>query len=172
MKKKDITTPYTGPSRFYFKKIIDTIILEGNLTSKNYKILDYGCGLKFLQKRLKKKIFNYDIDENFTEIKDWSTKTYDVVIFNHVLMYMNKNEFLKILKNIKKKNKKCKIIIGIGKEGIMNRILAYLAMRFDHLNFTKMKYKEQIKLISSNLKINKKKNIYFLTEIYFCEFFL
>jgi len=172
MGKKNLTTPYKGPSKFYFKKIIDTIISEGNLTSKKLRILDYGCGLKFLQKRLKKKIFNYDIDQNLTEINDWSINRYDVVIFNHVLMYMTKNEFLKILKKIKKKNKKCKIIIGIGKEGILNRILAYLVLRFDHLDFTKMNYKEQIKLINSNLKIIKNKNIYFLTEIYFCEFCL
>lgn len=50
MKKIDITTPYKGLSKFYFEKIIDTIITEGNLSKKKLKILDFGCGLKFLQK--------------------------------------------------------------------------------------------------------------------------
>jgi hypothetical protein len=35
MKKKiDITTPYSGVSKFYFEKIIDTIIEEGQLKKK------------------------------------------------------------------------------------------------------------------------------------------
>ena len=68
------------------------------------------------------------------------------------------------------KNKKCKIIIGVGKESMLNKFLAYLMFRFDHLKNTKMNYKKQIELISENLQIIKKKNIYFLTEIYFCKF--
>ena len=170
MKKIDITTPYKGLSKFYFEKIIDTIISEGNLKKKNLKILDYGCGLKFLEKKLNKKIFNYDIDKNLGETSKWNIRNYDIVVFNHVVMYMNKNEFIDILKKIKKKNKKCKIIIGVGRESTLNKFFAYLMLRFDHLKNTKINYKKQIKLISENLKIVKKKNIYFLTEIYFCKF--
>jgi hypothetical protein len=170
MKKIDITTSYKGFSKFYFEKIIDTIIIEGNLSKKNLNILDYGCGLKFLSNKLNKKIFNYDIDKNLSEISKWDTRAYDIVVLNHVIMYMNENQFFSLLKRVKNKNNKCKIIIGLGRESILNKFLAYLMLRFDHLKNTKMNYKKQIKLISENLRIIKKKNIYFLTEIYFCEF--
>jgi len=170
MKKIDITTPYKGLSKFYFEKIIDTIITEGNLSKKKLKILDFGCGLKFLQKKLNRKIFNYDIDKNLTEIHRWEIYKYDIVVFNHVIMYMTKSEFIQIIKKIKKKNKKCIIIIGLGREKFLNKLLAYLTLRFDHLKNTKMNYENQIKIISSNFKIIKKKNIYLLTEIYFCKF--
>ena len=162
MKKIDITTPYKGLSKFYFEKIIDTIIIDGNLSKKNLNILDYGCGLKFLEKRLNKKIFNYDIDKNLTEIFKWNTRAYDIVVLNHVIMYMSENEFFNLLKKIKDKNKKCKIIIGLGRESMLNKFLAYLMLRFDHLKNTKMNYKKQIKLIFRNLKIiQKKKHIFF-----------
>ena len=173
MKKKiDITTPYSGVSKFYFEKIINTIIKEGNLHKKNLKILDFGCGLKFLQKKLNKKIYNYDINPELSDLEKWDIKTYDVVIFNHVIMYMNQKDLTKTLKKIKKLNNKCKIIIGIGKESILNRIAAYLTLRFDYLKKTKMNYLEQINYINKNFLVKKKKNIYFLTEIYFCEFLL
>jgi hypothetical protein len=72
MKKKiDITTPYSGVSKFYFEKIIDTIIEEGQLKKKNLKILDFGCGLKFLQKKLNKKIYNYDVNPELSDLKKW-----------------------------------------------------------------------------------------------------
>jgi DNA-binding NtrC family response regulator len=170
MKKIDITTPYKGLSKFYFEKIIDTIIIDGNLSKKNLNILDYGCGLKFLEKRLNKKIFNYDIDKNLTEIFKWNTRAYDIVVLNHVIMYMSENEFFNLLKKIKNKNNKCKIIIGLGRESVLNKFLAYSMLRFDHLKNTKMNYKKQIKLIFKNLNIIQKKRIYFLTEIYFCKF--
>jgi|TARA_B100001094_G_C17985123_1_gene697250 hypothetical protein len=170
MKKIDITTPYKGLSKFYFEKIIDTIIIEGKLSKKNLNILDFGCGLKFLEKKLKKKIFNYDVDKNLSEMSNWNIRAYDIVVLNHVIMYMSKNEFFDLLKKIKNKNKECKIIIGVGKESALNKFFAYLMLRFDHLKNTKMNYKKQIKLISENLQIINKKNIYFLTEIYFCKF--
>ena len=62
------------------------------------------------------------------------------------MMYMNENEFLSFLKKIKNKNKKCKIIIGLGRESILNKFLAYLMLRFDYLKKTKLNYKKQIKL--------------------------
>lgn len=173
MKKKiDITTPYSGVSKFYFEKIIDTIIEEGQLKKKNLKILDFGCGLKFLQKKLSKKIYNYDVNPELSDLKKWDIETYDVVIFNHVIMYMSEKSLAQTIIKIKQLNNKCKIIIGVGKESMLNRIAAYLTLRFDYLKNTKMNYQKQINYINKNFLVKKKKNIYFLTEIYFCEFLL
>ena len=43
---------YKGISSFYFKYVIKKIIEIGNLKDKSIKILDYGCGNKYLQKVL------------------------------------------------------------------------------------------------------------------------
>ena len=55
-------TKYTGLKNIYFNKILLDIIQIANLNSPKKKVLDYGCGEKQLQKLLKRKIFNYDIN--------------------------------------------------------------------------------------------------------------
>ena len=87
-------------------------------------------------------------------------------------MYMSEKSLTQTIKKIKQLNNKCKIIIGVGKESILNRIAAYLTLRFDYLKNTKMNYQKQINYINKNFLVKKKKNIYFLTEIYFCDFLL
>ena len=167
MNKVDIITPYKGISKFYFEKIIDEIIKLGNLKSEK-KILDYGCGSKFLEKKLGKKIYNYDLDPRYTELNKWNLYNFDIIILNHVLMYMDKEEFKKIITEIKKINPKCEVIIGLGKETILNKIAAFAALKFDYLKNTKLNYFEQIELIKDELKVFIKKDIYFLSEIYLC----
>ena len=46
---------YKGFGKIYFEKIIKEIISIGNLKINEKKILDYGCGVKYLEKLLKKK---------------------------------------------------------------------------------------------------------------------
>ena len=47
-------TKYKGFSKFYFIKILEEIIKIGSLRNSKKKILDYGCGEKYLEKLLKK----------------------------------------------------------------------------------------------------------------------
>ena len=162
----DITTHYKGFGKYYFKKIIREIIKIGSLDKKNKSILDFGCGEKYLEKKLNKKILNYDINPKYTEISEWEKYNFDIIIFNHVLMYMSEQEFLKILSKIKIKNNNIEIIIGMGKESILNKMAAYAALHFSYLENTKLKYLEQKKIIYDNLIIIKKSNVLNLSEIF------
>ena len=166
----NITTHYKGVGKYYFKKIIKKIIEIGSLNSKDKKILDFGCGEKYLQKKLNKKILNYDINPKYSEISDWRNFNFDVVIFNHVLMYISEKDFMQILQIIKNKNIDCEIIIGIGKESFLNKIAAYAAFHFDYLKNTKLKYKDQKKIIYNNLNVIKKTEVFFMSEIFYCKF--
>lgn len=109
-------TNYQGISKIYFKKILFEIIKIGSLFEEDKKILDYGCGKKYLEKILNRKILNYDIDPNYNEIRDINQYEFDIVIFNHVLMYLKPNEIENLFKNIYQKNSNCKFVIGIGKQ--------------------------------------------------------
>ena len=81
---------YHGIPNIYFTNIISNIIKIGNLNRTNKIILDFGCGSKILSKMLKnQKILNYDIDPNHTEHDDYTKLNFDIVVFNHVLMYIN-----------------------------------------------------------------------------------
>ena len=84
---------YKGIQSIYFNNVISNIIKIGNLNTKNKIILDFGCGIKVLSKKLpQKEIINYDINPNYTEHNDYKKLYFDIVVFNHVLMYMDKKE--------------------------------------------------------------------------------
>ena len=84
---------YKGISSFYFKYVIKKIIEIGNLKDKSIKILDYGCGNKYLQKVLKRKIYNLDIDPRYNEVQvNYTQLKFDAIVINHVLMYLPPKE--------------------------------------------------------------------------------
>ena len=94
---------YNGISGIYFKSIISNIIKIGNLDKTKKIILDFGCGSKILSKKLTgNKILNYDINSDFTEHDDYKKLYFDIVVFNHVLMYMEKREIISTFESIKK----------------------------------------------------------------------
>ena len=163
---------YHGISKMYFTSIISNIIKIANLNITNKIILDFGCGSKVLSKMLKnQKVLNYDINPNYTEHDDYSKLNFDIVVLNHVLMYMNDEEILSTFRNIKKINMKCEFIIGISKEGLLNILAALLALNFNAHKGTKNTYKKQLSLINSEMSIiNAKKNIFFMTDIFFTTF--
>ena len=93
---------YTGLQSFYFASVISNVIKIGNLDNNNKIILDFGCGVKVLSKKLpQKKIINYDVNPNYTEHDDYKKLFFDIVVFNQVLMYMDKKEIVSTFENIK-----------------------------------------------------------------------
>ena len=164
-------TKYKGFSKLYFIKILKEIIKIGSLRNSKKKILDYGCGEKYLEKLLKKKIINYDITPFYNETKNINSIKYDIIVMNHILMYLSKSNIQKLFDKIHKKNKKCKIIIGLGKQNILSKILKNLTFNFNAHTGTKSNYNEQLLIIKKNMQIlDSKKNIFYMTDIFFTKF--
>ena len=163
---------YTGLQSFYFTSVISNVIKIGNLDNNNKIILDFGCGVKVLSKKLpQKKIINYDVNPNYTEHDDYKKLYFDIVVFNQVLMYMDKKEIVSTFENIKKINKNCEFIIGITKENLISKLAALASLNFTAHQGTRSTPKEQIEIIINQTKIlNVKKNIFFMTDIYYSQF--
>jgi len=163
---------YNGISGIYFSSVIANIIKIGNLDKTNKSILDFGCGSKVLSKKLPgKKILNYDINKNYTEFDDYKKLNFDIVVFNHVLMYMSKMEIISTFDNIKKINRNCEIIVGMGKEGLVNKFAAIATFNFSAHKGTIVTYEQQKKILNEKTKILKvKKNVFFMTDIYYARF--
>ena len=163
---------YNGISGIYFTKIISNIIKIGKLDETEKIILDFGCGSKVLSKKLyKKKILNYDKNPDYSEHVDYRKLYFDIVVFNHVLMYIKKNEIISILESIKKINHNCELIIGIGKEGLINKLAALASLNFTAHKGTLTTYEQQTEILRNYTKILKiKKNIFFMTDIYYVKF--
>lgn len=163
---------YNGIKGIYFSSVINNIIRIGNLNNSNKRVLDFGCGSKILSKRLgQKKVLNYDINPKYSDYDNYKNLNFDIVVFNHVLMYMDKDEIISTLQNIKEINKNCELIIGIGKEGLLNKVAATAALNFSAHKGTLTTYNQQKKILNSSTKILKiKKNIFFMTDIYYAKF--
>ena len=160
---------YNGLKKIYFQKIINEIINIASLR-KTKKILDFGCGSKQLQKTLKKKIINYDKNKSISDYKDYKQLKFDVAVFNHVLMYMSESEINKTLRNLKIKNKQSKIVIGISRVNLISKIASFLTLSFfAHSNIVS-KPSDQKKIIFKHLDLIRKKNIFFMTDIYYLKF--
>ena len=108
MKSFPITDYNKFPENIYFHKIVNEIIKIGNLKKTKKTILDFGCGNKiFSQKLPYSKILNYDINPDFTEIQNYKTYNFDIIILNHVLMHMNENQINNCLIILKILIRKC-----------------------------------------------------------------
>ena len=163
---------YKGLSKYYFKSVISNIIKIGKLKETTKTILDFGCGSKILSRDLKnKKVLNYDLDPKYSEHRDYKNLFFDVVVFNHVLMYMSERDITLTLQNIKKINRNCHLIAGIGKEGLLNKLAALASFNFTAHKGTLTNYKQQLTALKKEMKILKeKKNIFFMTDVYYLTF--
>ena len=163
---------YKGLGGIYFKSVIFNIIKIGNLNQKDRIILDFGCGSKILSNQLKNnKVFNYDKDSKYTEHNDYNNLYFNTVVFNHVLMYMNKDEILSTFKNIKQINKNCEFLIGIGKGSFLNKFAALISFNFTAHKGTLLSYDQQLKILNNEMVFLKmKKNIFFMTDVFYTKF--
>lgn len=111
-------------SSIYFN--LNYLIISNICNFKKKKVLDFGGGLGFLKKKLVKKgaiVKIYDIVEELTEIKNYKKFKFDIVIFCHVLMYINENEIKKIFYHFSN-FKKIRIIACFSNQTVINKIFA------------------------------------------------
>jgi 2-polyprenyl-3-methyl-5-hydroxy-6-metoxy-1,4-benzoquinol methylase len=158
--------------RVYFSSIINNIISFADLRDTSKTILDFGCGEKILSKKLQNvNVLNYDIKPEYSDYKTYKNLKFDIVVFNHVLMYFYPNEIENLMDELKLINPKCKIIIGLGKQNLVSKIGKFITGNINAHIDTKSSYNAQIDILNKKSKINKiKKNIFFMTDIYYAEF--
>ena len=163
---------YKGLSKYYFESVISNIIKIGKLQETKKTILDFGCGSKILSKYLKnKKVLNYDLNPKYSEHSEYKNLFFDIAVFNHVLMYMDEREITFTLQNIKKINKNCKLVVGIGKEGLLNKLAAMGSFNFVAHKGSRTNYEQQLEILKREMKIiEEKKNIFFMTDVYYLTF--
>ena len=101
--KKNNITKGNFISKMYFN--FNYFIVENICNFNNKNVLDFGGGLGFLKKRLIQKGANvkiYDKVKELSDVNNYKDYDCDIVIFSHVLMYINKDEVEKIFSFLKK----------------------------------------------------------------------
>ena len=171
MNKYPITNYTKFHEKIYFLRIARKIIETGDLIKTQKTILDFGCGNKIFSQLLPgKKIYNYDINPDLSEIGHWEKIKFDIVIINHVLMYLNKKQINNLFKKFKKIKPKTTFLIGIGTQNILSKIGTFCINKSAHRN-TKINFFDQINIIKKKLLIHEECNVFFsMTKIYYCSF--
>jgi len=167
------TTDYNKfPQKYYFESIAKNIIKIGNLKNTNKIILDFGCGEKIFSQILKdKRIINYDVKPEYTECQTYESYSFDIVIFNHVLMYFYPNQINELLTKIKKMRPNCELVLSLGKQNIISKIAMYLTLNFNYHDDIRSTYEEQTKFFFDQaILLKKKTNIFFMTDVYYFKF--
>ena len=166
-----IITKYKGFQKIYFNKILLNIIKIGRLDLRNKKILDYGCGNRQLSKLLNKKILNYDLNPHYSDFDSINNLKFDIVVINHVLMYLSVKEIKNLFLKIYSINKNAKLIVGVGKQNFLSKFLKILTLKFNAHKGTKSSYKQQVEFLKRNMIIlQSKKNIFYMTDIFYIKF--
>lgn len=151
--------------RGYFTSIHRISIELADLKG-NEKILDFGCGSKELSKRLKNTIvYNYDINPNLTEIKDYKNLKPDIIFAVSAFEHIPKDEIEIIINNFKEMNPNAYLVVALPKCGILNKIGSiltgtYKLNKIAHVSY----YKDINKLLMKQMKLIKKKNFIFMYE--------
>ena len=126
---------------------------------------------KRLEQNLKKKILNFDINQKYSEISSFLDKNFDIMIINHVLMYMSRDEINQLFNEIYSVNSNCQVIIGMGKQNLFSRFAKNITLNFSAHSGTISSYNDQYKIIENKMEIIKaKRNIYFMTDIFLTQF--
>lgn len=114
---------YKGIAKIYFNRILDRIIDFGNLKREDGLILDFGCGVGHLKKRLKgKNVVGYDIIPELTDISDYTKLKPSVIVCNAVLQYLGADKIEETLRNFKKMNDNAKLITVLPRKNWVSKI--------------------------------------------------
>ena len=165
------TTEYKGITRIYFYKILSTLINLGNLSNTNKTILDFGCGYGMLKKLIPhSNVLGYDIVQKWSDVKNWEEVPFDIFVSNQTFCLLEENEVNKILKKIKNINPDSIILVGMSRKSFLNK----LGMKIFNYKNAHSAYRldpsQELLILKKYCKIIKKKTVFFLSDVYLCEF--
>jgi len=167
------TTQYGKIGGIYFRAILKKIIKIGNLNYPSKKILDFGSGTGELKNILRTKninVINYDVVPELTETNDWAKETFNVFVANQVFYIFSKEELIEVIEKLKKTNPQVEIIIGISKQGFLNKLgMIILNYRDAHDN-TLLNLEQELEIFLKYTKIIKKRSVFLLTNVYLLKF--
>tara|TARA_B100000212_G_C27350197_1_gene523262 strand:+ start:649 stop:1170 length:522 start_codon:yes stop_codon:yes gene_type:complete len=165
------TTEYRGITQIYFQKILSTIIKLGNLKNTQKTILDFGCGHGTLSKLLpNKNIIGYDIVPEWSDVSEWETVPFDIFISNQTFCLIENHKVEELLRKIRELNPRTQLIVGMSKRSILNNIGKYIFNYKEAHSGYKLEPNEEISVIKKYCKILKKKSVFYLADVYVCEF--
>lgn len=149
--------------KFYFRSIITKVVKFIEKCPDRKLILDFGCGQQFLKKNYRYNIIGYDIVPEYTDIKNYTNLKPDIIVCNHSLEHLNKNDLIHTLDNflkIKPKN----LIIALPTENMFSKIGVCLLRPGAHKNHKTKAFHIEAELFK-RFELVEKRNLLTLTVV-------
>ncbi|MGZ8954501.1 MAG: class I SAM-dependent methyltransferase [Methylovulum sp.] len=164
-------TDYAGLAKFYFRQLLRCIIEVGVLERSGLVVLDFGCGNGELKRLLpNSNIIGYDIIPALTDVDDWRLVDFDVLVANEVFCTFEEEQLDALLAELREKNSKLELVVGISRHGLLNNIGKFLLGRPDAHASTKLMHKEELDILLRHCEIKHKKNVLFLANVFVLSF--
>ena len=164
---QDFKEDYYSPIpivRFYFNRIISTILSMLEDIPQESLILDFGCGRQYFKKVSGfKNVVGYDVVPGFTDIKNYRGLKPDVILCNHSLEHLAVNELRNVLRDFKAMAPKF-IITGIPTENIISKVCAAIGRPHGYFEH-KAKINTIHEELDKNFTLLRRKNIMTLTVV-------
>jgi hypothetical protein len=164
-------TDYLGFSKYYFRHLISTIIKIGKLDHSQDIILDYGAGLGILKKLLgSDRVVNFDVIKDFSDIEDWKSVHFDVLVANQVFYLFDEKMLMRFLSDLKGLNSQVKLIVGISKQGLLNKAGMHFFGKKNAHKGSKLLPRDELNILNKYCTIINKKNVLWLADVYLMVF--
>lgn len=160
------TTEYEGVSKFYFDEIINSAIRIGDLRNSSKVILDFGCGHQRLKQLSKSSaIVGYDINPNFSDIKDWRGLNFSTFVAIEVFYSMSPIELNDLMLELYSRAGINELIVGTSRLGLLNKIGMLLTGKRTAHDFVKTSPTEELAIISKYFKAVESRSIWGLCDV-------
>lgn len=119
---------YRGFAKVYFNKVLDTLIAFGDLSHEQGCILDYGCGVGHLKKRLpQSSVVGYDIIPELSDIADYRTLKPSKIVLSGVLEHLYLPEIDALLREFMALSPSAELFVFLPTENFVSKIAMHLA---------------------------------------------
>lgn len=153
---------YQGLAKIYFNRVLETIINFGNLRKEKGLILDYGCGVGHLKKKLPGcNVIGYDIIPELSDINDYKNLHPQKIVLSAVLEHLYLEKINNLLNDFLMMNPRAELLVFLPTENFVSKIAMILAGQANAHDDHVSKYKEINQLIERYYYPQKRKYIFF-----------
>lgn len=161
-------TSYSGLAQFYFRCLLKKVIKVGRLHRPGITILDFGCGHGLLKSTLgAEKVFGYDIISELSDVSDWRTVDFDVLVANQVFYSFSAHALECLFQDLRQKNPAMELVVGISRQGVMNNAGKYLLGRPDAHAASRLTPKQEVAILEKYCEVIERRSCMALADIYY-----
>lgn len=147
---------YKGLSGIYFHRILDRLIKMGDLKNEKGLILDYGCSVGHLKKKLPDcNIVGYDINPDLSDVEDYRNLNPSKIVFSAVLQYLTLDKIDELMQYCLRV--KAGLLTVQPTENIFSKIAMFLTNQPYAHNDHLVKYKDINKVVEKYYNIEDRK---------------